>query len=162
MYHRYYPEMRLGFTQKLEQTQYSAALAVSGAWRGTHRQRLYDELGWETLYSRRWYRRLCHFFNLKNNQSPEYLFNQIPDERRLRILQKEFFLLWCTDVERNPNTNKNEFHDYHVQKEIKGIPAKLAFPPEARSLGRPALYLKLQFNVNFLFFVSQLADRVSV
>ena len=51
---------------------------------------------------------------------------------------------------------------YHVQKEIKGIPAKLAFPPEARSLERPALYLKLQFNVNFLFFVSQLADRVSV
>ena len=42
---------------------------------------------------------------------------------------KEFFLLWCTDVERNPNTNKNEFHDYHVQKEMKGIPAKLASSP---------------------------------
>ena len=82
LYHRYDPDMRLGFTQKLEQTQYSAALAVSGAWRGTDRQRLYNELGWETLYSRRWYRRLCHFFNLKNNQSPEYLFNQIPAERR--------------------------------------------------------------------------------
>ena len=74
--------MRLGFTQKLEQTQYAAALAVSGAWRGTNRQRLYNDLGWETLYSRRWYRRLCHFFNLKNNQSPEYLFNLIPAERQ--------------------------------------------------------------------------------
>ena len=90
LYHRYDPEMRLGFTQKLEQTQYSATLAVSGAWRGTNRQRLYDELGWETLYSRRWYRRLCHFFNLKNNQLPEYLFNLIPAEREtnydLRII----------------------------------------------------------------------------
>lgn len=74
--------MRLGFTQKLEQTQNSAELAVSGAWRGTDRQRLYNELGWETLYSRRRYRRLCNFFNIKNNQSPEYLFNQIPAERR--------------------------------------------------------------------------------
>ena len=45
VYHRYDPEMRLGFTQKLEQTQYAAALAVSGAWRGTNRQRLYNELG---------------------------------------------------------------------------------------------------------------------
>ena len=63
IYHRYDPEMRLGFTQKLEQTQYSAALAVSGAWKGTHRQRLYNELGWESLYSTRWYRRLRHFFS---------------------------------------------------------------------------------------------------
>ena len=82
LYHRYDPEMRLCFTQKLEQTQYSAALTVSGAWRGTNRQRLYNELGWETLYSRRWYRRLCHFFNLKNKQFPEYLFNEIPAERQ--------------------------------------------------------------------------------
>ena len=41
--------MRLTFTQRLEQTQYSAALAVTGAWRGTNRQRLYDELGWNFL-----------------------------------------------------------------------------------------------------------------
>ena len=40
-------------TQRLEQTQYSAALAVAGAWRGTNRQRLYEELGWESLYHRR-------------------------------------------------------------------------------------------------------------
>ena len=60
IYHKHDPEMHLHFTQKLEQTQYSAALAVTGAWRGTSRQKLYDELGWETLYHRRWYRRLCH------------------------------------------------------------------------------------------------------
>ena len=42
--------MHLHFTQKLDQTQYSAALAVTGAWRRTSRQRLYDKLGWETLH----------------------------------------------------------------------------------------------------------------
>ncbi len=58
IYHRYDPNMRLSVTKRLEQTQYHAALAVTGAWRGTNRQKLYDELGWEDLYHRRWYRRL--------------------------------------------------------------------------------------------------------
>ena len=35
--------------EKLESVQYSAALAVTGAWKGTSREKLYDELGWETL-----------------------------------------------------------------------------------------------------------------
>ena len=53
IFHRCDPEMLLGFTQKIEQTQYAAALSVTGAWRGTNWQRLYNELGWESLYSRR-------------------------------------------------------------------------------------------------------------
>ena len=67
-------------TKKLEQTQYSAALAVTSAWRGTNRQRLYEELGWEKLYDRRWYRRLCHFYSLKMSATPQYLFEEIPPE----------------------------------------------------------------------------------
>ena len=84
IYHRDDPHMQMNFTQRLEQTQYSAALAVTGAWRGTSRQRLYDELGWETLYHRRWYRRLCHFFKLVRSHSPEYLFSEIPPERQVK------------------------------------------------------------------------------
>ena len=83
LYHKYDPEMRQGFTKKLEQVQYSAALAVSGAWKGTSGQRILQELGWETLYQRRWYRRLCHFFNLRQSMSPAYLFNEIPSEREV-------------------------------------------------------------------------------
>ena len=76
--------MQLNFTQRLEQTQYSAALAVTGAWRGTSRKRLYDELGCQTLYHRRWYRRLCHFFKSIRSHSPEYLFSEIPPERHVK------------------------------------------------------------------------------
>ena len=83
VYHKYDPQLKLDVTKKLEQTQYSAALAVTGTWRGTSRQRLYDELGWEDLYSRRRYRRLCHFYNLRLTRSPEYLFAEIPCERQL-------------------------------------------------------------------------------
>ena len=81
IYHRYDPEMRSQFTQALEQTQYSAALAVTGSWRGARRQKLYNELG--SLHDRRWYRRLCHFFVLKKQRTPQYLVNEIPNERQL-------------------------------------------------------------------------------
>ena len=50
---------------------------------GTSRHRLPDELGWESLYHRRWYRRLCHFFTLKATQYPEYLYSQIPSQRHI-------------------------------------------------------------------------------
>ena len=46
IYHEHDPDLKLNFTEKLESTQYSA---VSGAWHGTSRQKLYDELGWESL-----------------------------------------------------------------------------------------------------------------
>ena len=61
IYHKHDPDFKLDSTKKLESTQYSAALAVSGAWRGTSRQKLYNELGWENLYHRRWYLRMTHF-----------------------------------------------------------------------------------------------------
>ena len=35
--------------EKLESVQYSAALAITGAWRGTSREKLNAELGWESL-----------------------------------------------------------------------------------------------------------------
>ena len=83
IYHTFDPNMHLEFTKKSEQGQYSAAVAVTGAWRGTSRERLYEELGWETLYNRAWYRRLCHFFSLNKSKSPEYLFIEMPQERQL-------------------------------------------------------------------------------
>ena len=83
IYHKYDPCMSLDITERLEQTQYSAALAVTGAWGGTSRQRLLNELGWENLYNRRWFRHLCHFFNLRKSHQPEYLFDEIPSVREL-------------------------------------------------------------------------------
>ena len=83
VYHRHDHEMLQSFTRELEQTQYLAALAVTGAWRGTNRQRLYEELGWESLYQRSWYRRLCHFLRLKSSHHPEYLYAEIPPERQV-------------------------------------------------------------------------------
>ena len=48
------------FCEKLESVQYKAALAITGAIQGSSREKLYHELGLESLKSRRWYRRLLH------------------------------------------------------------------------------------------------------
>ena len=57
----------------LESVQYSAALAVTGAWRGTNTDKIYEELGWESLYHRRYYRRMTLFYKIVNDCTPEYL-----------------------------------------------------------------------------------------
>ena len=84
IYHKFDPDFTLEFTGKLESTQYTAALAVSGAWRGTNRNKLYEELGWEYLYHRRWYRRLTHFFKLRQSESPQYLYNLVPPVHKVK------------------------------------------------------------------------------
>ena len=38
----------------METIQYNAALAITGAIRGSSREKLYQELGLETLQQRRW------------------------------------------------------------------------------------------------------------
>ena len=83
IYHKVDPELSLDFTKKLEATQYSAALAVSSAWPGTSKCKLYEELGWENLYHRRWYRLLTHFFKLRQIGSSLYFYNFIPLEREV-------------------------------------------------------------------------------
>ena len=69
------------FCQKLETIQYNAALAITGAIRGTSTERLYQELGLEYLQSRRWLRRLCLFYKIYKSKSPLYLYNLIPSNR---------------------------------------------------------------------------------
>ena len=69
------------FHQKMESIQYNAALAITGAIRGSSREKLYQELGLESLQQRRWYRKLCYIFKLTKNKSPKYLFNYIPTVR---------------------------------------------------------------------------------
>ena len=68
--------------EKLESIQYSAALAVTGAWKGTSRVKLYDELGWESLNLRLWYRRLVLFYKIVNNLTPDYTRIPIPPLRQ--------------------------------------------------------------------------------
>ena len=71
----------LSFHQKLESIQYNAALPLTGAIRGSSREKLYQELGLELLHLRRWCRKLCCFYNIYNKQAPGYLTELIPARR---------------------------------------------------------------------------------
>ena len=56
----------LSFYQKLESIQYNAALALTGAIRGSSREKLYQELGLESFQLWRWYKKLCCFYKIYN------------------------------------------------------------------------------------------------
>ena len=71
--------LTLNYTMSaLERTQYQAALAVSGAWKGSNRDKIYEELGWETLDNRRYLRRLIMIYKIIKKLTPEYLRDPIP------------------------------------------------------------------------------------
>ena len=52
------------FFEKLQSVRYKAALAIVGAIQGSSCEKLYQELGLESLKSRRWYRRLCCMYKI--------------------------------------------------------------------------------------------------
>ena len=72
------------FHEKLESIQYNACLAITGAIRKTSSEKLYQKLGLESLKSRLWFRKLCHFYKILNEKSPSYLFDLIPNLSRVR------------------------------------------------------------------------------
>ena len=64
--------------ERIEKIQYHAALAITGCWRVSNQNSLYEELGWESLSDRRWSRRLIQFYKIKNDMTPNYLKDKIP------------------------------------------------------------------------------------
>ena len=68
--------------EKLESIQYKAALAIKGTVQGTSRENICQELGLESLKSRRWCKRLSCMFKIMNNEAPNYLFNLIPQSQQ--------------------------------------------------------------------------------
>ena len=83
---------------KAERIQYQAALAVTGAWQGSSRSKLYEDLGWESLSERRWCRRILQI-------------HKIVSKRRLLISDK-------LPRHRRPlhsDNNNNTFHEIRCQ-----------------------------------------------
>ena len=66
----------------LESILYQAGLAVTGAWKGSSTLKIYDELGWESLHHRRYFRRITQFFKIMNGLTPQYLVDPVPMPRR--------------------------------------------------------------------------------
>ena len=67
--------------QKLESVQYDAALSSTGAWRGSPRKELYEDLGWESLNLARELRRLCMYHEILTLKQSTYLYRVINDHK---------------------------------------------------------------------------------
>ena len=67
------------FCNSIERVQYNAALAITGAIKGTSQQKIYQELGFDSVRFRRWLRRLWVFYKIKSTQLPSYLYDLIPN-----------------------------------------------------------------------------------
>ena len=94
------------FHQMIEKVQYNAALSITGAIRGTSREKLYQELGFESLQQRRWYRKLCFLYKIIKNQSPNYLFRIIPNSNRFYLTRNSDKI---QQLKANHNYFKNSF-----------------------------------------------------
>ena len=69
--------------QKIDRIQYNAALAITGAIKGTSQSKLCNELGFESLKFRCWFWKLCTFYKIKTTGAPEYLFDLIPETNHM-------------------------------------------------------------------------------
>ena len=78
------------FINKIEKAQYDAALAITGVIRGTSWEKLYAELGLESLKFRRWFRKLACFYEIQSTGLPKYLLQLTPTNNHSYILRKPF------------------------------------------------------------------------
>ena len=69
-------------SDKIESVQYNAALAITGTIRGTSKEKLYQELGFEFLKDRRWLRRMSYLYNIISTKLSPYLYQLIPPLQR--------------------------------------------------------------------------------
>ena len=71
----------------LQSVQYNATLVITRAISGSSREKLYQELGIESLQPRRWYQKLCLFLKVNKEEHPSYLFDFIPKVSSTRIIR---------------------------------------------------------------------------
>ena len=79
----YHQALNNSFKEKLESFQYNVCLALTGAIRGTSKEKIYQNLGLESLRDLRWCRKLCLFCKVLEKGNPKYLFSLIRTRRSL-------------------------------------------------------------------------------
>ena len=71
--------------ERVEKLQYQAALAVTGAWQGTSRVKIYEQLRRESLSDRRMSKRVLQLHKIIDDKTPAYLHDKLPPNRNVII-----------------------------------------------------------------------------
>ena len=132
--------------EKAEQVQYQAALAVTGAWQGTDRVRIYEELGWESLTDRRMLRRVLQVHKILDGKTPSYLREKLPQSRNnlinlpnvfqeIRYGTQRYLNSFFPDATKNWNYIITDFNDFPTFEQLKKHLFSL-YRPEIKSTFR--------------------------
>ena len=101
----------VSWANKIESVQYNAALAITGAIRGISKGKLYQELGFESLTDRRWFKRLCYLKKILNAKRPACQPDLIPPFQRSSHNKGCIYELFCRTV-----FFKNSFLPYAIKE----------------------------------------------
>jgi len=126
----------------VEKVQYQGALAVTGAWHGSSRSKIYDELGWESLSDRRWRRRIIQIYKIEKNLTPTFLKDKLPGHRRAlyRLNNRNTF----HEIVVHSNRYKNSFFPDGIKswniviEHFPTIPSLFTLKAHLQSLTSPA------------------------
>ena len=121
------------FKDKLEMVQYNAALVITGAFKGTSHDRIYTELGLESLAEWRWSRKIFFFHKIVNGLLPVYL---------------QSYINYCGEgVYQTRSANQKNLRQFSTRTKIFELKSGIIL---VRSLGK----LNQQFNLKQKFPVS--------
>ena len=84
--HKTFIRSQLDYPDVIYDQQQDISGTITGkteAIKGTSPEKLYQELELESRKSRRWFRKLCHFYKILNKKSPSYLADLIPNLDRV-------------------------------------------------------------------------------
>ena len=110
--------------EKVEKIQYQAALAITGAWQGSSRSKIYDELGWETLFGRRNCRRVLQIHKITNNNTISYLKDKLPancKEMFSGIIRTTFHAIICKSNRYRNSSFPDEVASWNLFMETIGV-----------------------------------------
>ena len=94
------------FHQNIESIQCDPALAITGKIRGTSKETVYQELGFESLQQSCWSRKLCCLFKIIKNRSPSYLYQLVPSSNSRYLTRNSGNI---SKIRTNHNFFKNSF-----------------------------------------------------
>ena len=84
MFYAIHPNLQYIFSSEIRKDA-DACLAIMGAFCGTSKEKLHQELGLESLENRSWFRKLFFFFKVLKSKSPGCLYNIFPQRISLYI-----------------------------------------------------------------------------
>ena len=127
--------------QKLESVQYDASLAITACFRGMSRDKLYSELGLESLADRRFYTRLIAFYKVLNKKAPQYLIDYLPTQDLASINLRKRPAIYPLDA--RTERYRNSFFPYcisqwnNLDSRIRNLPSVASFKCAIFDFTRP-------------------------